>query len=161
LNKLAPAGSRHGRNSDYCAGCKCVECKKAHSDYQRSYYNLHPEQKKKRNERVLQRYHRFGNQWAKENPDKLKAIQRKHKLKQKFGITPEIYERMVFEQGGMCLICSGPPTSSGLAIDHDHETGKIRGLLCSRCNCGLGMFQDDHNILIRAVEYLKIKKATS
>jgi len=66
------------------------------------------------------------------------------------------------KQNGLCLICGNAETSRNpktgeprsLAVDHDHETGKIRGLLCTFCNTALGKFHDDVEILKKAIDYL-------
>lgn len=82
-------------------------------------------------------------------------------LKRKFGITLEQYDRMFEEQGGVCVICGKEETSTfqgiirRLAVDHDHKTGKIRGLLCANCNLTLGYAKDDIIILSRMIAYLK------
>ena len=71
---------------------------------------------------------------------------------------------MFKEQNGVCAICGSPEVSdrnSNLCVDHDHETGKIRGLLCNKCNRGLGYFLDNPKILKNALKYLlkhKIQK---
>ena len=73
-----------------------------------------------------------------------------------YGLTPEVYNRMLEEQGGVCAICSQPePRCQGLSVDHDHNTGVVRGLLCSNCNTALGLFIDDPDRLARAATYLK------
>jgi hypothetical protein len=66
------------------------------------------------------------------------------------------------EQEGLCAICGKPETAQGkhsvvksLAVDHDHETGEIRGLLCSRCNNGIGHFGDNVELMKKAIEYLE------
>ncbi len=61
------------------------------------------------------------------------------------------FEEMFEKQNGICLICKGKATCA----DHDHKTGKVRGLLCSSCNRGLGMFRDNIKNLQMAVVYLK------
>lgn len=83
-------------------------------------------------------------------------------LKRTYGISIETYEEMLDQQGGRCAICLCRPRTRNLAVDHDHLCagpngfGKIRGLLCSRCNFGLLKFaQDDIVILKRAIEYLR------
>lgn len=65
--------------------------------------------------------------------------------------------RMNEEQGGRCLICGGLPTGNHgrLVLDHCHETGRFRGLLCGHCNTALGMFEDDTERLQKAIAYLK------
>lgn len=70
---------------------------------------------------------------------------------QKYGLTPSDYLMIWERQGGECAIC----TRRKLVVDHDHETGKIRGLLCGRCNTGLGMFQDSQIRLSTAIDYLE------
>jgi hypothetical protein len=79
------------------------------------------------------------------------------KLKREFGITREEYVDMLNNQNGNCAICNNPESFNGkkrLAVDHDHKTGRIRGLLCSNCNLGLGLFKDDKKALNSAITYL-------
>src|SRR5882762_5639324 len=86
------------------------------------------------------------------------AALRRHALKKNFGITPAQYDQMFAEQKGRCAICkvdkSGTEHSAFLCVDHDHETGDVRGLLCHQCNTGIGMLKDDPSLLRRAVKYL-------
>jgi hypothetical protein len=85
------------------------------------------------------------------NPDK----DREKHLKRKYGITLKEYNDILKSQNGQCKLCLGPPTGKGnLHVDHDHKTGRIRGLLCNTCNAGLGNFKDDLNLLYKAIEYL-------
>lgn len=84
------------------------------------------------------------------------AAHRRWEMRSKFGLTPERYAEMRAEQGYGCAICGRPeggPTA--LAIDHDHETGQVRGLLCTQCNIGLGQFADDVDRLRAAAAYLE------
>ena len=92
------------------------------------------------------------NQWKKENPNAIKN----HKLKHKFGISIEQYNEMYTIQNGCCAICNEHQDSfsKALAVDHCHTTGKIRGLLCSKCNVGIGHFNDDVSKVLNAVAYL-------
>lgn len=73
-------------------------------------------------------------------------------LKKEYGITVEEFDEMILTRGGMCDICE---KSAKLCVDHDHNTGKIRGLLCSPCNVSLGGFKDSLENLTAAVDYLK------
>ena len=76
-------------------------------------------------------------------------------MKRKYGITLEDYERMFEEHGGVCAICGeSRPEERTLHLDHDHETGKIRGLLCFRCNNALGDFEEQYALFQRAADYL-------
>lgn len=79
--------------------------------------------------------------------------QRHTQLKTNYGITLVDYQRMLSEQDGVCAICRHPSEKT-LHVDHNHETGTVRGLLCEKCNHGLGCFKDDEDILRRAMEYL-------
>jgi hypothetical protein len=81
---------------------------------------------------------------------------RSRTLRKKFGLTVEEYDRMLEAQGGVCLLCERENTyGRRLAVDHCHITGKVRGLLCTRCNAALGVFNDDPEILERAIQYLR------
>lgn len=74
-----------------------------------------------------------------------------------YGITVADRERMLEEQGNVCAICGGPPTGNRwdtFVIDHDHISGKVRGLLCSNCNVAIGLLNDDPKLIERAMEYL-------
>ena len=76
-------------------------------------------------------------------------------LRRHYGISLADYEDILDEQGGKCAICLCKPRTRVLAVDHDHLTGRVRGLLCGRCNHGLLQFaQEDTLILRRAIEYL-------
>ncbi len=107
--------------------------------------------------------------WRAKNKDRIPMIKRRSDLKGKYGLTLEEYESMVDKQGGVCYVCKQPEKScvkSGtlmsLAVDHDHSCcpgekscGKcIRGLLCSKCNRGLGYFDDNLELIRSLVEYL-------
>ena len=85
-------------------------------------------------------------------PDKNKN----HKLKRAYGISLEDYTEMLSEQEGCCAICMRHHSlfTRKLSVDHDHQTGKIRGLLCKDCNTSLGQFNDDVDTLLKAVSYL-------
>lgn len=81
------------------------------------------------------------------------------KLKYLYGITSDDYKTMLASQCGVCAICRKPPEggprTSRLYVDHDHDTGKVRGLLCRRCNQALGTLGDNIEGLMRAIDYLK------
>jgi hypothetical protein len=73
------------------------------------------------------------------------------------GIGPDEFEAMYLAQGGKCAICKKdiPYIGKETHIDHDHKTNKIRGLLCAKCNMGIGHFDDDTMILEAAIKYLR------
>jgi hypothetical protein len=71
-----------------------------------------------------------------------------------YGISVEDYDEMLESQGGGCYICGIGPVGRALDIDHDHRTGKVRGLLCSNHNRALGLLGDDPDLLLAAHTYL-------
>jgi hypothetical protein len=76
--------------------------------------------------------------------------------KRKYGIAVAVYDDLLLKQHGRCAICNRLPyTKKGLVVDHCHQTGAIRGILCSRCNSALGLLDDDPALLERALEYLR------
>jgi len=87
-----------------------------------------------------------------------KEFRRNDNLMNRFGITTEIYEAMLNNQLGLCAICKSTrtinPTGQNHCVDHNHETGKIRGLLCHYCNSGIGKFNDNIEMLQKALTYL-------
>lgn len=74
-------------------------------------------------------------------------------FRQKYGIGLHQYQTILEEQNGVCYICEEKDFRN-LAVDHDHSTGRVRRLLCTNCNTGLGKFKDDPNLLKRAAEYV-------
>jgi hypothetical protein len=72
-----------------------------------------------------------------------------------YGMTIEDYEARLEAQGGVCAICLAEPGKRRLAVDHDHDSGRVRGLLCSQCNTGLGSLQDDPDLVWLAFQYLE------
>lgn len=75
-----------------------------------------------------------------------------------YRLTAQQFDELWDRQGGRCAICSAIlsiGTQNGTHVDHDHDTGRIRGLLCPSCNRGLGQFKDDVDILKAAVSYLE------
>ena len=81
---------------------------------------------------------------------------RDYRLRRSYGIGTAEYNQLLEAQGGVCAICSEEcATGRALAVDHDHDSGAVRGLLCARCNRGLGMFGDNLDRLNQAVAYLK------
>lgn len=84
---------------------------------------------------------------------------RKYKafIKRTYGITYEEYTNLLEKQNYSCSICDSEVSNlkfTKLCVDHDHKTGKVRGLLCSKCNHGLGLFNDDTSLLNKAIKYL-------
>jgi hypothetical protein len=99
--------------------------------------------------------------WRETHKEEIKRKNRRSRIK-KYGLEPEDYERMLVEQNNQCAICgdSWTPTTSHdkLCIDHDHESGVVRALLCQRCNRALGDVREDIRIAEAVVAFLKFHK---
>jgi hypothetical protein len=122
----------------------CKSCTNAQS---RAYHKANPE---KRRARYLR---------AKEaDPETLQRKLRATNLRWRFGLTQNDYDAMFTQQGGCCAICGSGPKGKHLYIDHDHNTGAIRGLLCNYCNLGLGKFKDNPDTLRKAARYLDAQR---
>jgi hypothetical protein len=92
---------------------------------------------------------------ARENYHKTKELVQDRRLKQKYGISNNDYKQLQDSQENKCAICNRKQNNKRLAVDHNHKTGKVRGLLCEKCNRALGMFCDDIYLLEKAATYLK------
>jgi len=89
---------------------------------------------------------------------KMKRTQLKNKLRQRYDLAIEDYDAMFASQKNLCAICQRPERveyKRRLSVDHNHKTGKVRGLLCHHCNTAIGKFDDDPNLLDAASLYLK------
>lgn len=86
--------------------------------------------------------------------EKNKPFQKNSTLKYKYGLTLEDYQNMFERQNGVCAICEEIEEGRMLAVDHDHKTNKVRGLLCGSCNRALGLFKDNPELISRAKEYV-------
>lgn len=87
------------------------------------------------------------------NPYYKSEVNRRAQLKYRYGMTEEEWDQMLEVQQGLCAICGKDP-GDRLCVDHDHKTGKVRGLLCRGCNAALGKFYDDPDVVMRAASYL-------
>jgi len=124
------------------------KCRRCNTALQKSWRRRNPE--------TVNSYHRA---YKKRRPE----IYRNAILKTKYGIGIAEYEKMFSDQGGVCGICGNPETSTdsrtkavrNLAVDHCHDEGHVRGLLCGKCNSGIGLFMHDEGLLMKAVTYLR------
>ena len=93
-----------------------------------------------------------------EGPQRERTQIVRRKREREYGLTDSEFRALLEAQGGVCAICGNGETSKRyrtLSVDHDHETGAVRGLLCNRCNPMLGYARDDIAVLQGAIEYLK------
>lgn len=143
----------------------CPHCKieKSISDYHKDKKNkdgLASSCKDCRNKMAQSWYHNLvAKKWNKQHIERA----RKNQLKAKYNITIEDYDKMFMQQNGVCAVCGKTESSKNqyglrrLSVDHNHKTGKVRGLLCAKCNQAIGLFDDNVDYLLNAVEYLRSK----
>lgn len=145
--KRNPDGKRH-----HCKVCR-NKYEKALREGNKDYAKRQRENRKK---------------WEKENPEKAKIArdrwkvpegwERNQRLKRKFAITVEDYDKMFEQQKGLCKICGknyNNKSQKNFHIDHCHKTGVVRGLLCNKCNQGIGLLNDNPKLLKKAIDYLQ------
>jgi len=139
-------------DTKYCSNCG--EDKPFNKFYKQygGRTDYHPHCKDCRNQYAAKR--------RKENKERYHGYDWKNNLK-KHGLSPAKYEKLFTVQNGLCAICNKSETDSNqhgikrLAVDHNHGTKEIRGLLCAKCNRGLGLFDDDVEKLLNAAVYLE------
>jgi Recombination endonuclease VII len=136
-----PLSSFHKKKSGkFGVSGKCVDCV---AKWQKDYYS--ERNKAKRLERQAS--------------EKYQLYVREFRLKNKYGINLEQYEAMLQHQGGVCAICGGQPkggtSTKYFSVDHCHKTGKVRQLLCNRCNTALGLLNEDKNIVQAMANYIE------
>lgn len=109
--------------------------------YNRAYWEKHKERERLRNK-----------QWHAAHKEQIKIYNRNWRLRTLFGLTPEGYEELLKKQNGLCYICKQTNRRKTahlpLAVDHNHTTNKLRGLLCNRCNLCLGWFEDHKTAIL-------------
>ena len=101
------------------------------------------------------------NTWRRANKDRVNKVKREYRRKvgsgdllTRYGITRDQYQSMLSEQNSRCLVCLRE-SERVLQVDHDHKNGKVRGLLCWKCNTFLGLLNDDIPSLQRAIDHIK------
>ena len=134
---------------------QCRLCKES-----KSISNFSPNQIKIKNNTCKTCVNLISKKWRNENKEKVRITSdRRNKARSysMYGVSKDWYEKKLIEQGGRCAICGNYSSAyrRRFAIDHCHISGITRGLLCIRCNAGIGQFKDNEQNLINAIEYLK------
>lgn len=132
--------NRSGRNRN---GLQFA-CKSCQKERHRDWYV-------RNSERVIAR----TKQWAVDNPEKVKAFSQRGSRRRRYGLTSTEYDQMLESQDSMCAGCGDPFGDTTPHVDHDHETGRVRGLLCGSCNKTLGMAFESTERLLGLVRYLR------
>lgn len=159
---LRAARLKHFGNTEEhkkCPRCKRVLCRQSMFNHSRSLCN------DCENERQRQYQSKRLKNGTSEYKAKVRSMNRKSCLKTRYGISYDKFKEMSQAQDNRCMICRRLPWESRinlkeLCVDHDHETGKVRGLLCSQCNTALGLFSDSKEKLNAAVNYLERHNST-
>jgi len=106
-------------------------------------------------------YKEYMREWSKKSRAANPEYYSDKQLRKKYGVSYQWHQETFAKQNGVCAICKRPETTVirgkviAMPVDHDHNTGKARGLLCTQCNRGLGLFRDSEDILQAAIQYLK------
>lgn len=125
-------------STSYRQGCRCKVCDGGRREYQIRYRKAHPEAHKK---------------YLKQRNGYKRRIQ---EIKYRFNLSEEDYLNLLLKQNNKCAICFKECISGrALAVDHCHKTGKVRGLLCTKCNQGIGQFDENLENFYSAIKYLK------
>lgn len=135
----------------------CLDCDKA---YQKRKRKNRPEDVSRMRKAYYERTRERQLELRRINYAKpeVKAARRNKDLMKSYGITSDDYLLMLESQNNVCAICRGPQTNTRtnyFDVDHCHKTGKVRGLLCTNCNHGIGKFQDDKELMLHAYNYLE------
>jgi len=146
----------------------CHECAEASLLRTRKWREKNPNYQKNKRDENREEHRRKAREYRKNNKEIIAAQQRRWRLKDKdrtknkslkwdFGITVDIFNKKMEEQGGKCAICGKNSDTEGtnLHIDHNHTTNTLRGLLCGNCNRGIGSFMEDVNVIQSSIEYLQ------
>ena len=131
-----------------CARCKVDKPLSEFSISRKSTSGYYSYCKPCSNEKTKAYYHSLSK-------DKKDSYNHRNNLKKKFNLSTEEYLTLLQSQNNVCAICKKPEDGKRLAVDHDHLSGKVRGLLCGQCNTGLGKFYDNIESLSNAILYLK------
>lgn len=106
-----------------------------------------------------QRNNLMAREYRRENLETSRRKTYRQSLKRRLGVSIEEHDTLMVAQGGVCAICGVNNGERRLHLDHCHTTGKIRALLCSGCNVGLGGFKDNVDLLQKAIDYLQTHKS--
>jgi len=129
---------------------------KNEEDHRRYSRQWHLDNREKKNKYSLQYYYNHREKELKRMKQRYLYKGKKELFISKYGLTYKDWEGLWYTQDGRCAICDKFfAEKKDICIDHNHKTGEIRGLLCKRCNIGIGLFDDNHELLNNTVKYLK------
>jgi len=159
--KISKQNADYRRRNSVALKKKAAEWRAKNKDYtKRKNADFYPAYYCANKERIQAGRRAEYHQRKQVDPEAHERAVRKHHLQSKYGMTIDDYERLRKKQKDRCAVCggvmkfSGPLYADRAVIDHDHESGQVRGILHNRCNLLLGNFKDDVKILRSAIKYL-------
>ena len=132
--------------------------KQRHKEYVREYQKKWRAEHKEELQAYTKNYYQIH---KKEHKEYMKEYHRPYWLKSEYNLTPEQYADMLTKQNNRCAICGEPldlQNPHRVHIDHDHNTGKVRGILCNKCNMAIGLFRHNPEYTNNATKYLEVVK---
>jgi hypothetical protein len=153
LGQLGLKTRYYGQHAGVPEGHKfCWDCEqiKPHGDFHRSGGSKDGRQSRCKPCAVA-----YAVKWNKDHPDRFKYNSRTSRLRRRYGLTRAEFDVMLVQAGHRCPVCLVELTASNVATDHDHDTLKVRGVLCRQCNTAIGGLNDSIVQLERAIEYLR------
>ncbi len=115
----------------------------------RETYEIYHKKYRKDNKEKISNWHKENNM-----KEDFKEKRRNYHLQHSYGISLEVYEALCQSQNGLCAIC-GQKSDKKLHVDHNHNTGNVRALLCKNCNTSLGLLKEDSKIVENLLQYIK------
>lgn len=145
-----------GNRCKICHNTDCVNRNKLVPEKNRErakrWYHKQPENGRKSIVKALE--------WQRKNKERDSLNKFKYNLKRNYGLSYEDYCKKAEEQKGLCAICFKPPYRN-LDVDHNHSTGKNRGLLCGNCNTAIGLLKEDPQLFTQALAYLMLHQTSN
>lgn len=136
-----------GKRRGSCKECQHASRKSYRKRNQKEIADKDKVYRTKNRGEIAARHRRY----KKENREKVATQQRFRK----FGLSQGDWEKLKSDQKGVCAICKSDPKGKEFCVDHDHITGKVRALLCGKCNSAIGLLSDSSDLALRAAGYLK------
>lgn len=156
----------HGKFAGYQAGCKCEACNRANNDKKRIAYQNRNKEKEMQSkeikicggcerEKPTTEFYPSGEYLSPYCKDCETIRRRKYSYLREYNLSIESFEQLVETHKNLCAICRKNFSGREPFVDHCHKTDKVRGLLCAKCNFGIGQFNDDVELLRKAISYLE------
>ena len=128
-------------------------CRKCGDEKSLSDFDKHPKMKDGHLNHCKKCQHKLSKKYR--QTEKGKMVVTRHNLKRGYGMTIEQYNQMLADQNGVCFLCGKPELHRRLCVDHNHETGEIRKLLCTKCNWNGGYIENNVDLGKQILKYIK------